>query len=282
MNTQTFEFNRYTVVASLGERCIYLKLTDQLNFVTYEGNVDGKELRVQFALEDIYKLICQTFDEMKGYNVTISISNGFMKLAFQLLVGGFLKVNFDAILKEKVLSNDGQLTLNMNRMEQHLKKLEHKLDMLEDEVREKNELLSNALIKLTRANHNILQEQHFIKIGEKVLTLENSSNHMDLTKLQQLYRLHKLTVNCIHGHVLKNETLEELEITGALDRLTISGVPNLKKLTVKQAPNLSNVVASLSATKHKIKSLTFQGCSAINVVELQTYCQTSKIELNIS
>lgn len=282
MNTRTFDFNKYTVTASLGERGIYLKMIDQVNYVTYEGTVDAKELRIQFALDDIYQLICHSFDTVNGYNVTISISNGFMKLTFQLLVAGFLKVNFDAMLKEKVLSNDGQLTLNMNRMEQHLRQLEQKLGVLEEQVREKNELLSNAVIKITKFNFNTYRENHFIRIGEEVLSLENSENYMDLTKLAYLYRLRKLTVNHTHDVMIKNKTVEEMEFTGNLTKLDISHVPNLKQLTVRGATSLTNVVASLSAKKHKIQSLTFQGCTGINVVELQTYCQTNKIELNIS
>ena len=274
----SLQYKNYSVVVSLGERVIYLKLSDQVNFFTYEGTVDAKELKLQFDLEDISQLIWDCFQQEE---VTISVNNGFMKLGFRTKVGGFLKVNFECILKEKVFSNDGKLTTTMNRMESQLRLLSDGLAALTEELLKKNELLSHAEICFWSGNHT-LSVSHWIKIGSEEISLHNAQGQINFDKLRFLYRLRKLNVNSYNGTALVNDSLEELEIVGNFSTLDIKGLPNLKKLTVKSAPSLANVVASLTAAKHQIKSLTFQGCSAINVVELQTYCQTNKIELNIS
>ena len=62
----------------------------------------------------------------------------------------------------------------------------------------------------------------------------------------------------------------------------IENFPKLEILTVTSAPGLTNVVKVLTDVKHTIKTLKFQGCTAINVVELQTYCQVNGIFLALS
>jgi hypothetical protein len=183
MSTNSFEINNYRIILSLGERAIYVKFTDQVNFTTYESNLDAKELQLNFKLLDIYKLICETFD--KGYNYTISINNGHMKLIFNLLVGGILNVNFEAILKEKIMSNDGQLTMNINKMEQRLLKLEDKICKLEKELEDKTEALGYAEIMGFPINSKYILLPESKKSGDFMDTLE---------KLKYFYRLEELTI----------------------------------------------------------------------------------------
>ena len=62
----------------------------------------------------------------------------------------------------------------------------------------------------------------------------------------------------------------------------IENFPNLEILTITGTPGLKDVVTVLKATKHKIKTLKFQQCTGVNVVELQTYCQVNNIFLALS
>jgi hypothetical protein len=194
MSTNTYEIGNYTITTSLGERNIYIRLIDQVNFIIYDGNVNSKELNLQFELNDIYKLIDQAFAEEEGYSVKINISNGFMKLIFNLLVGGFLNVNFEAVLKEKLMANDGQLTLNMNKMEQKFENIMKKIKQLEDKTENQQKenmklmtALSNAVICITADNQREFRERHFIKINSKEATIRNDENgHIDLSKLSVL------------------------------------------------------------------------------------------------
>ncbi len=109
------------------------------------------------------------------------------------------------------------------------------------------------------------------------------------------YQLEKLTItNFNAGNNIpslsnfSNSNLTELVLNSIPSHHTftsldgIQGFPSLEILTITTAPGLKDVVTTLKNIKHKIKTLKFQGCSAINVFDLQTYCQVNKVFLAIS
>jgi hypothetical protein len=109
--------------------------------------------------------------------------------------------------------------------------------------------------------------------------------------IASFYKLQKLTIgNFISVSNLKNmsnETVTEMELqcagSGIFTSLEgINNFPNLEILTITSSPGLNNVVTILKATKHKIKTLKFQACAQVNVVELQTYCQVNNVFLALS
>jgi len=55
-----------------------------------------------------------------------------------------------------------------------------------------------------------------------------------------------------------------------------------ESLTIINAPNLTQVPTVLKSYSNKIQYLKFQSCGQVNVVEIQTYCQTSGIKLEIA
>ena len=63
--SETFSYKNYSIVASLNERSIYLKIIDTINFLSYEGNVDLKELRVSIDLDGAYKIIINCFTHFR-------------------------------------------------------------------------------------------------------------------------------------------------------------------------------------------------------------------------
>jgi hypothetical protein len=304
MTTQTIEFNKYTTIVSLGERNIYLKFTDQINFVNFESNVDAKELRLQFDLSDIYKLICDALSGLEGYNVAISVNNGFMKLAFHLLVGGFLTVKFEAVLKEKLLSNDGQLTINFNKLEQKYDSLMKKLESLERKIttqQEENmvliEAISNTVIDIDTGVdvHSPDSKSYLLcKINTTSLKFKTTGSIPPvLSNIQYLYKLEKLKITSENGLTISefsNKMLKELEVHGnsfknMLNNLTYN-FPNLETLSITHQSfdanqNLIQLLA-LSSGKDKIKTITLQKAAGYNVSELQNYCHLNNIILNIS
>ena len=201
-NTFTFTYKNYSIVTSLNERTIYLKITDNISFYQYEGNVDCKELRINIELVDAYTIICNCFKGgVEGYSTVLTVTSGLLKIQFNALVGGFLKINFEVMLREKVMSNDGQLTINFNRLEQKLnaglQKLEQRCQELEEIIEEKNEEILDLADKLSYSHLNFCHSghpntNHFIHLNVKKVTdfsFANSSQHFRPDLVEYLYQL---------------------------------------------------------------------------------------------
>jgi hypothetical protein len=304
-NTFTFTLNNYSIIVSLNERTIYIKITDTVSFYQYEGSVDTKELRLNIELKDAFTIICNCFASYEDYNVAISVNSNMLKLQFCALVGGFLKMNFELLLREKVMSNDGQLTINFNRLEQKLnaglQKMELRCQELETIIEEKNNQLLDLTNNLSYAHicmcySNTPQVQHFIPLNIKEITNFNGGQSCHTWRfdlIENLYQLEKLVIttfinsNSFVSAKLKSQSLKSLHITNGSRQefQSIQGIndmPNLESLTIIQAPALTNIPSVLKSYKHKINYIKIQSCAQVNVVELQTYCQTNNIKLEIS
>ncbi len=309
----TFEYDNYTITTSLNERYIYIKVSDNLNFVNYDGNVDSKELRLTFELCEIYQLITKCILKETGYSLKLGIdvvnSISFMRLNFNANVGGILKVQFEGRLREKVLSNDAQLTSTINKMELKYSSLVQKMVALEKRFETEQtksnfliECISNAHIYMGNSNVFLLKLVYNINSTNIVLNAyEASSNGVGIvySKLIYLYNLEKAhfkgyRINDFNN--VKNNTIKELTIScdttaakNTGDNLNcirgfecIENFPKLEKIIVSDAPELCNVVSVLSKLTHNIKSMTFEKCPKLNLVELNKYCLDKKIELNIT
>ena len=316
MSSQSFSNKNYSTVISLNERGIYIKVTDNVNYLMYESNVDPKELRLSIDLEDVYKIMIKCLNtstsevketskvEIKDsdYIVKTTISSGIMKLSFSAKVGGYLKLNFDILLREKLMSNDGQLTVNFNRLEQQqaqaIKSLTEKCSQLETSVNKMQQIIDCCQIFMTniytpQGNWCDLQsntQTHLNNISAKEITMTDHG-HTIWKNISVFYQLEKITINSFTSQPnlknFKNPTIKELILNcgnnGTFSSLTgIENFPNLEILTVTAAPGLRDVVKLLTESKPKIKTLKFQACPAVNVVELQTYCQVNNVFLALS
>jgi hypothetical protein len=303
--SETFSYKNYSIVASLNERTIYLKIIDTINFLSYEGNVDLKELRVSIDLDGAYKIIINCFKEESNYSVTISVNSGVLKLAFNALIGGFLKMNFEVLLREKLMSNDGQSTLNFNKLEQKqaqaIDALTKKCTDLEASVSKMKQIIDCCQIFMT----NIYTPQggwcdlqsngqtYLNNISAKEITMTDHG-HTIWKNIKVFYQLEKLTITSFNAgnnitslSNFSNNNLTELVLNCIAHQTfaSLEGIqnfPNLEILTITAAPGLKDVVTILKARKHNIKTLKFQGCTGVNVVELQTYCQVNNVFLALS
>ena len=301
--TDAFTYKNYSIISSLNERSIYLKITDTINFLSYEGNIDLKELRISIALDDAYNIMTKCFAGDEGFLVTICVNSEVIKLAFNAKIGGFLKINFDILLREKLMSNDGQLTLNFNKLEQQqaiaIKSLTEKCANLEASVNQLQQVLDTCQVFMTNiyspSGHwcdlQANSQTHVNNISAKEITMNDHSSNVIWKSISMFYKLEKLTFNSFSTSSnltrFSNNTLKELVLTsnGSPTFNSLEGITNFPKLeilTIINAPGLKDVVKVLSETKHKIKTIKFQGCTGVNVVELQTYCQVNKIFLAIS
>jgi hypothetical protein len=307
--TDAFTIKNYTILTSLHERSVYMKVTDTVGFMCYEGTVDATGLRISIALADAYVIITNCFAEESGYSVNISVSTGNMKLKFNAIVGGFLKMEFDVFLKEKIMSNDGQLTLSFNRIEQkqelalqsltkRCEELETRLETQRVQMDAEIGRLMNIINKLEipiAPTHiwSCNSQKHFVaNIETKTLEIHNTATTTFAPRsINTFYKLEKLVFLNFNGltnlNDMSNKTIKEIEIRAhnqaqLTSLVGIENFPSLEILTVIAAPGLRDVVKTLTETKHKIKTLKFQSCAAINVVELQTYCQVNGAFLALS
>lgn len=312
--SKSFQINAgQSVIVSLNERTIYIKVSDTVNYTVYESNIELKELRLSLDLEDAYKIIVKCLEGSSvDYKVTTSVNTNVMKMSFSARIEGFLKMNFDIILKEKIMSNDGQLTLSMNRIEQKqtiaIEALTKKCADLEETIIKQQQNFTEQLEFLKGVVDNCqvfassiytpqghwceLESQaqtKLINISTKEMSLDYGQ-HCVYRNIKSFYQLEKLTINqfTTKGNLtdFKNCILVELILNCGNGTFTslqgIDGFPKLEILTVTSAAGLKDVVKVLTDVKHNIKTLKFQGCTAINVVELQTYCQVNGIFLALS
>ena len=300
---ETISYKNYSVSISLNERTIYLKIIDTINFLSYEGNIDLKELRIPVDLDAAYRVMLNSFKEEKDYSVCINANSGNLKIIFNVLFAGFLKINFDILLREKLMSNDGQLTLNFNKLEQKqaqaIDVLTKKCADLEASVTKMKQIIDCCQIFMTniytpQGNWCDLQtnaQTHVNNISAKEITMTDHAGNIIWKNMSAFYQLEKLTINAFTSQInlnnFSNSTIKELILncnsSGAFKTLDgINRFHNLEILTVIAAPGLKDVVTILKSTKHKIKTLKFQGCAGVNVVELQTYCQVNNVFLALS
>ena len=307
----TYAHGHYTVLLSQNEQSIFIKLTDTVNFMCYEGNLESSDFPKNFSLVENFTILQKCFEALNDYSVTLSTMTGNLKLQVKALVGGFVRVDFAIFVKEKILSNDGQLTLNFNRMEQkqdhavqnlakRCEALDNRCKTLETALAKQGEEFFKVIDRLDvmlfptqQISCQSLFPTAFPKISCEELTINAQHfNHMRFENLYIFYKLKRLKINHVYGLInnletMSNESVIELELTcnGQSTFTSLNGFknfPSLTTLTVITAPALKNVVQSLNSAPHKIKTLKFQGCAAINVVELQTYCQENKIFVALS
>ena len=317
MSTDSFNNKYYSILLSLNERTIYIKATDNINYLMYETNVDLKELRLLLDLKDVYKIMVKCFSvEMNNndskimikdndYNVNLTINSSVMKMAFSALVGGYLNISFEILLREKLMSNDGQLTVNFNRLEQQqaqaIRVLTEKCANLEDSINKMQQIIDCCQIFMTniytpQGNWCDIQsnaQTHLNNISAKEITMQDHGQTI-WKNINVFYQLEKLTItnfnagnNMTNLSNFSNQTLTELVLNSHTHQsfTSLEGIqnfPNLEILTITNARGLKDVVTILKAKKHKIKTLKFQTCTGVNVVELQTYCQVNNIFLAIS
>ena len=288
----------YSIITSLNERGIYLKITDTVSFYQYETNVDIKELRITIELKDAYTIITRCFEKKEG-SVTISVQSNVMKLQFKTLVGGFLKIEFDVLLREKVMSSDGQISLHVNRLEQQLismekrcKDMQQEMNTKHREVIELTEHLGCAHICMMLNHQSGLSHKNFVPLNSTELTLSKHdypSSEINFGLVKKLYRLTKLTLQSIPSELFStgefsSTTLRELIIeTSQFSNINgIRSLPQLERLTISYSPKIINIPKILATYSHKLKYISIQTCSNINALELQTYCQANNIQLLIS
>jgi hypothetical protein len=301
-----YTHEHYTILLSFNEQSIYIKLTDTVNFMCYEGNFESCDFPKNFSLQEMYTVLQKCFQGEEHYSFIVQSLSGNLKLFFKALIGGFVNVGFSIFVKEKILSNDGQLTINFNRLEQkqayevqqlakRCETLDNRCNSLEKALQKQSEdfyrILDRLDVLIFPTNKITCQSQFpraMPKISSETLEINcQEFSHVRFENLRTFYKLKKLVIRqffSVYSDLtyVANNTVTDLELVceGHSTFTSLKGFtnfPSLTSLTVVSAPGLANVVAMLKSAPHKINSFKFQGCTSVNVVEMQTYCQENKI-----
>ena len=286
----SFENENYSIVSSLNERTIYIKIIDKITYMCYETNLDSKELRLSIELGDTYKLINKCFNKDNGYSVMMTTNTGVMKLVFVAMVEGFLKISFEVLLREKVMSNDGQLTMNFNRIEQKqaqaIQVMTERLNQLEGLMNAIAYAEIPMLLHPYTSQHN--GNKNYWSLNCKEITLNGP--YWDYSKIAYFYQLEKLIFSGsveftdFRSAKASNNSVREIILqntsTSTLDGL--AGFPKLENLTIMSCQQMTNIVIILSSYKHTIQKITIRSCGQVNTTEIMTYCQKNNIQLDLA
>ena len=307
----TFRDPRYTITTSLNDQSIYIKIINNVSYMCYEGNFDSAAFKMPFGMANIYKLVTNCFEAFvepedkspDSYVVTLKLDNGVLHLVFHCVVGGFLDVEFNLRLIEKLMSNDTQLTINFQRVEQKqleaterintiLNQMESRFTQKMAEMERRLEALGHADICFTCPPSGNSSHIWSYPIDSKRLEMnaaQNAINWSSFAKIKYFYQLEKLILHTgqwedAHKH-MSNATVTKLELYSCglfRDISFIKNFPSLEDLTMQHFAVDASIVTTLRSIEHKIKMLTFKSVGGINQTEMQTYCTQTGIILNLS
>jgi hypothetical protein len=302
----------------------------------YEGNFDSAAFKLPFELRNIYELVNKCFaaidtresdgeeedseeddedeDEVhhskqernpESYVVKVKLDNGILQLLFHCVVGGFLNVKFDLRLREKLMSNDAQLSINFQRVEQNQTKALERIDTVASQMTEfakrmkemerRLEALRHADICFTQPPTSHAGDIRSFPIDSKKLVISasngrgNEISQESFEKIKYFYQLEELFLNVCKWNspntAITNATVKKLTIVSSepfSDISFIKNFPELEDLEMRGFAVDTSIVATLRSIKHKIRKLTFNQCGGINQTEMQTYCTQKGITLNLS
>ena len=303
--TSAMTYESFSVICTLSERTIYLKLVETISFMCYEGTLEHAAFRVSIDLPAIHRIMLMAFASAEESKVEISIQNTNMKVHFESLIGGFLNINFHVILREKLIANDGQLTFSFTRMEEQQKKQATRIKHLEEHCERMFEVMDNCYIMIcskmlnsTCANSQLVGSE-FVKIGIENLELGPTSlvgthspnRFWSQFMPEQIEKLYKLKTVKIEDTYMGTEKLSRMAHPNviAFTLLTFNGgftienmpqFPALKTLEMR-ACNLSTGFdpAKLVKKYPALKNLSITSCRGINQTEVMTFCTSHKIAL---
>ena len=308
---QTFIYENFNITLSLNENSVYMRVINKVTFQTYEGNVDERTLKLSFPIAETYQLIVKAFEKTDNFSINFIVHKDILEINFFMLIMNILNIDFKILLKEKIISGNEEATMLLNNIEENFN---NKIIFLEEE----NAKLSKKCDKLMKVIDNISYAEvsicHYLYSNHKHVhnvpinsteiiisyysilfgssyTLQNN-NQIYFHKLNLFFNLKKLKFEwypLADLTSLHNSSLEEFTIihySGNNSSLTslngIQNFPNLKVLHIERCTGLKDVYNTLSNIKHKIKQMTFIGCSAIDQQNLKLYCEQNKIHLQIA
>lgn len=291
MTTQSYQFNNLYVLCSLNERTIYIKIVDKFTNTCYENNTDPKEIRgLPGTIQDIYKLIIKCFDEK---NVKFSANNGVMTCHFTSCLEGFFTLNFDILLREKILGQDGEVSIQIFGLEQQLRDSQEYVRKLEERIEQREKEMKKELKDLKHIQH-----LHILKtIGQPMeydFKQEKLLSYDEHWQTQSLLPYTKITISdYTHRGWFKYgyQELESVKINASSNQgfdnnelLDLAKKPKLKHIAISNccgALVMSGLQEFFEKMECKLESLTIHANQFTDKIAIKKLCDKYGIELNM-
>lgn len=190
--------DNFKIIVSLNQNSVYIRVKDNTTSRQYEGNVDERTVKLQFSLQEIYKLIIATFDQQvtneeneveeernQDFNIDFVVKTNVLELVFNLVLHSIVKINFTILLKEKIISGNEEATLILNGIEENFNKEITILKNKYKEIDEKNKQLMKFIEKVSFAEISIIL---YISSGH------HTNGHYSTTKLYYPINLNELII----------------------------------------------------------------------------------------
>jgi hypothetical protein len=289
----TYSNAKYTITTSFNQGSIHIRLTNNLSYAFYEGNFDSAAFRLPFDLKDVYELINKCFAKFvenpadKKYSVELELDNSVLLLRFRCVMESILTVAFEIRMTEKIMSNDAQLTI-------HIQKQQQTIDLLSKRLEEMERIISCLGSDITLVRHGTLGasiQQHISPISTKTLTISAPAfTQESYQKIKHFYQLNELTLSGLDGtngpHTQITNTLVKKLTVNSCNSFTdlgfIKNFQNLEELVMSGNSLQSAATLQLKNTKNKIKRITLSSYGAtLNVADMQNYCSQNGITLSL-
>ena len=277
---QSYTINdNFKIIVSLNQNSVYIRVKDNTTSRQYEGNVDERTVKLQFSLQEIYKLIITTFEQQvkneennvpeeernQDFNVEFVVKTNILELVFNLVLHSIVKINFTILLKEKIISGNEEATLILNSIEENFNKEISLLKKKYQEIEEKNKQLMKFIEKVSFAEialyhcgshhgtHLIIDIffpinsiELLVEYDVKIYQQMRFKNFYD-KKLKLFYELKKIKFEhyvYTDFTTLSNDSVEELTIKpngGGSSLTSINGINNFPNLKILHLEQCTNL-----------------------------------------
>lgn len=288
-----FQINSFNITTSLTDFSVYIRVLNNVSCQCYENNINIRELNLPFSKEQVYSILNKCFMKKPNYEVIFLIKNDVLNLTFNILLEGLYKLNFNVILKEKILSNDSELTLNINQIDikyaEKVKDLEDKvknLENLEDKIKDLENIINNLSESyITYPNNQML------KLNIKEIIMSNIPNNYYLNHgIKYLCKLEIFNINQDHNISsikllnLPHNNLKTLQIGNVVSLKSLEGIeemyPNLETVEFHQNLYITFEFFHYLKKLNKLKSIKFVNCAqSQNKDSLIEYCKNNNINI---
>jgi hypothetical protein len=297
----TFTTSNYAITSSLNERSIYLKIIDTMQYLSYEGNIELKELKLPITLKDAYTLITKCLSNTDEHLVKYSKNPNILRLDFTAKVGGYMNISFDVMLRECIMGDDARTSIKLTELEVKHSKEQEEMKMmikrvqkeficktreLESLIQKQNEMIE-LFGNINVYTHRWISGQNdirFLKINSEIVSYPSES---DINNFVLFYKCKKVIIeyHTVNLEKYKNNYVEELKC-GHINSLEgIHNMPNLKIINISPHSTMNNytdmLLQYLKKYDNKLTQIIITNPHKPDPTELQRYCKEKGIELII-